>query len=76
MTDKTKQEFFNDMQKMNEDKAVCLRCRGQMYKLPNPGEPGLGSAVETMACIKCGKIENFFETDMLKTLLKVKNDGK
>jgi uncharacterized protein with PIN domain len=75
MTDKTKQEFFNDMQKLNEDKAVCLRCRGQMYRLPTLDQPALGSAVETLACTKCGKIENFFDTDMLKNFIGVKNDG-
>jgi uncharacterized protein with PIN domain len=66
-----KAEFFNDMQKLNQDKAVCLRCKGQMFKLPAQKEPGLGKAVETMACIKCGKIENFFYPEMLKTFLKV-----
>jgi uncharacterized protein with PIN domain len=72
---KTKQEFFNDMQKLNEDKAVCLRCRGQMYKLKTQDQPKLAEAVETMACTQCGKIENFFNPEMLKTFIEVKNDG-
>ena len=70
-----KAEFFNDMQKLNQDKAVCLRCRGQMYKLPAEMKSGIGVTIETYACIQCGKIENFFNPEMLKTFIGVKDNG-
>ena len=71
-----KAEFFNDMQKLNQDKAVCLRCSGQMFKLPAyEAKSNISKAIDTFACTSCGHIDNYFDPEALRTLLATENYG-
>jgi len=51
--------ILEEIKKVIEDQAVCIRCKGQMCNVPVPKQPGVDDTINVHACTICGKMEFF-----------------